>query len=222
MFPSLGADGSLQKLAATTQGLRDAPVGTVTFGPEITSLVETAATLLGESEVTGFLRESYRPGENYGSAFARLFSRLFADWGVVLLDASDPELQQLAQPIYRTAIERAAELDEALLARGKELEAAGFHQQVKVTPSSTLLFLLRDGARTPVHRRANGATETEFLVGDETISQTDMLQRVSAEPHLFSANVLLRPVVQDYLAADTDLCGWGCRSRILRTRGSGL
>ena len=56
---------------------------------------------LGDSEVTSFLRESYRPGENFGSAFARLFSRLFADWGVVLLDASDPELQQIAQPIYR-------------------------------------------------------------------------------------------------------------------------
>jgi bacillithiol biosynthesis cysteine-adding enzyme BshC len=195
----LGADGSLQKLAATTQALRDAPVGAVTFGPEITSLVEAAATLLGDSEVTGFLRESYRPGENYGSAFAGLFSRLFADWGVVLLDASDPELQQLAQPIYLTAIKRAAELDDALLARGKELEAAGFHQQVKVTPSSTLVFILRDGARTPVHRRSNGATETDFLVGDETISQADMLRRVSAEPHLFSANVLLRPVVQDYL-----------------------
>ncbi len=194
-----GADGSLQKLAATTQGLRDAPVGAVTFGPEVTSLVEAAATLLGDSEVTGFLRESYRPGENYGSAFARLFSRLFADWGVVLLDASDRELQQLAQPIYLTAIQRAAELDVALLARGKELEAAGFHQQVKVTSSSTLVFMLRDGARTPIHRRSNGATESDFLVGDETISQADMLQRVSAESHLFSANVLLRPVLQDYL-----------------------
>jgi bacillithiol biosynthesis cysteine-adding enzyme BshC len=196
----LGADGSLQKLAAPTQGATDAPVGTVTFGPEIEPVVEAAAASLGDSEVTSFLRGSYRQGENFGSAFARLLSRLFADWGVVLLDASDPELQQIAQPIYLAAIERAAELDDALLARGKELEAAGYHQQVKVTPSSTLLFMLRNGARTPVHRRSNsGAAKTDFLVGDETIPQADMLRHISAEPHLFSANVLLRPVVQDYL-----------------------
>ena len=175
-------------------------MGAVTFGSEIEPIVEAAAASLGDSEVTSFLRESYRSGENFGSAFARLFSRLFADWGVVLLDASDPELQQIAQPIYQQAIERAAELDDALLTRGKELEAAGYHQQVKVTPSSTLVFMLRDGARTPIHRRP-GATgsETGFVVGDETFSQSDILRRIADEPQLFSANVLLRPIVEDYL-----------------------
>jgi bacillithiol biosynthesis cysteine-adding enzyme BshC len=198
----LGPDGSLQKLSSTTQGLPDAPVGTVTFGPEIEPLVEAAAGLLGDSEVTRFLREAYRPGENFGSAFARLFSRLFADWGVILLDASDPELHRIAAPIYSAAIERAAELDDALLARGRELEGAGYHQQVKVTPSSTLLFTLRDGARIPIHRQSH-AGEESFAVKhqgkDETISQAEMLRRVASNPEEFSANVLLRPVVQDYL-----------------------
>ena len=127
--------------------------------------MKRGSNLLGDSEVTRFLRESYRPGENFGSAFARLFSRLFADWGVILLDASDPEFHQIAAPIYQAAIERAAELDNALLARGKELEAAGYHQQVKVTPSSTLLFMLRDGARIPVQRRSNGGAEPDLSGG---------------------------------------------------------
>ncbi|MGA9798525.1 MAG: bacillithiol biosynthesis cysteine-adding enzyme BshC [Terriglobales bacterium] len=198
----LGPDGSLQKLSSTTHGLPDAPVGTVTFGPEIEPLVEAAAGLLGDSEVTKFLREAYRPGENFGSAFARLFSRLFADWGVILLDASDPELHRIAAPVYSAAIECASELDDALLARGRELEAAGYHQQVKVTPSSTLLFTLRDGARIPIHRQARAGAES-FLVEhqgkDETISEAEMLRRIASNPEQFSANVLLRPVVQDYL-----------------------
>jgi len=196
----LGTDGSLHKLTSPTQGAHDAPVGAVTFGAEIEEVVETAAGWLGDSEATRFLRESYRPGETFGSAYARLFSRLFADWGVILLDGSDPEVQQIAQPVYVAAIERAAELDDALLARGKELETAGYHQQVKVTPSSTLLFMLRNGARTPIHRRSNGmSAETDFLIGDKTILQAELLRRFSSDPHLFSANVLLRPVVQDYL-----------------------
>jgi bacillithiol synthase len=194
----LGPDASLQKISATTRGLPDAPVGTVTFGPEIEPVVEAAAGLLGDSEVTKFLREAYRPGENFGGAFARLFSRLFAEWGVILLDASDPEFHRIAAPIYSAAIERAAELDDALLARGRELEAAGYHQQVKVTPSSTLLFTLRDGARIPIHRLAN-ASGAGFLVKDEVISPAEMLRRVASGPEQFSANVLLRPVVQDYL-----------------------
>src|SRR3989454_11870119 len=93
----------------------------VTFGAEIEPVVEAVAGILGESEVTGFLRDAYRPEENLGSAFARLFTRLFANWGVILLDASDRELHAIAEPIYRAAIERTAELDDALLARGQEL-----------------------------------------------------------------------------------------------------
>ncbi len=196
----LGSDGLLQKLSAPTQSVLDAPVGTVTFGPEIQAVVEAAAASLGESEAITLVRESYRPGENFGSAFARLFSRLFADWGVVLLDASDPELQQIAQPIYAAAVERSTELDDALLVRGKQLEAAGYHQQVRVTPSSTLLFMLQNGVRTPVQRRSNGSSAgVEFLVGEEAIPPSEMLRRIASEPYQFSANVLLRPVVQDYL-----------------------
>ncbi len=194
-----GSDGSLQKLTVPSHGLPDAPVGTLRFGPELQPVVEAAAGLLGESEVSGFLREAYRPGETFGTAFARLFARMFADWGVILLDASDPELHRIAALIYRAAVERAAELDESLLGRGRELEAAGYHQQVKVTPSSTLLFTLRNGARVPVHRQLNGNGGVEFLIAEQRISRDELLGRVASSPQNFSANVLLRPVIQDYL-----------------------
>ena len=195
----LGPSASLARLTTSAHGLPEAPVSTVQFGPEIEPLVEEAITLLGESEFSALLRQCYRPGETMGSAFARLFTRLFADWGVILLDAADPELHQLAAPIYRAAIESAADLDDALLARGQALESAGYHQQVKVTPSSTLLFTLRDGARTPIHRRINGDSSTDFLIGDERIPQPELLRRIASAPHHFSPNALLRPVVQDYL-----------------------
>jgi bacillithiol biosynthesis cysteine-adding enzyme BshC len=194
-----GSDGSPQKLIAPSQGLPDAPVGTIRFGPEVQPVVEAAVALLGPSEVSDFLREAYRPGESYGTAFARLFARLFGEWGVILLDPADPEFHAIAAPIYRAAIERASELDEGLLARGKELEAAGYHQQVKVTPSSTLLFTLRNGARVPVHRRLSGDGSAEFLVENDHCSQAEMLDRASSSPQDFSGNALLRPVIQDYL-----------------------
>ena len=205
-----GSDGARHELVAPTQGVPDAPVGAVPFTPGIEPVVEAAAGLLGDSPVVTLLREAYRPGENLGSSFARLFARLFADWGVILLDASDRELHALAEPIYRAAIQRAAELDGALLRRGGELEAAGCHQQVKVTPSSTLLFALQDGARVPIHRRANGASESsDFLINEERVSQTELLQRIASVPHDFSPNVLLRPVVQDHLLPTLAYTGGG-------------
>ncbi|HYX70536.1 MAG TPA: bacillithiol biosynthesis cysteine-adding enzyme BshC [Terriglobales bacterium] len=189
-----GAEAALVKLTSGSAGKAGAPVSAVRFGPEIEGVVAEAAKILGDTPTTQFLRDSYRPGESLGSSFARLFSRLFAHSGVVLLDASDPELHAVAAPIYQAAIANAEELDRALLERGRSLEAAGYHVQVKVTPSSTLLFGLRDGGRLPVHRANH-----DFTLGEEKLGEGELLRRIAAQPGEFSANVLLRPVVQDYL-----------------------
>ncbi len=193
--------GIAELFTAEIHALADAPVGTIKFGPEIDPLLQRASALLGDSEVTTWLRESYRPGETFGSAFALLFARLFADFGVILLDPADKEFHTLAKPLFRAAIERAPELDEALLARGKAIEAAGFHQQVKVTSATTLLFEVKNGARTVVRRKSNGVRSTgdEFAVGADHASRAQLLERIEATPETFNPNVLLRPVIQDYL-----------------------
>lgn len=196
-----GPEGALEVLTTPSHSLAGAPVSAVQLGDEIQSVLDRAAALLGANEVTALLREAYRPGETLGTAFARLFAKLFADWGVIVLDASDPELHRIAEPIYRAAVERAPELEEALLARGADLEAAGYHQQVKVTSSSVLLFTLQNGARTPIQRH-NGTNE-QFVIGSdgsaEKISRDELLARIAANPEHFSPNVLLRPIVEDYL-----------------------
>jgi len=193
-----GTDGALQTIATSSHSIAGAPVGAVKLGDEILPVVEQAAALLGDGDATNLLRETYRPGETLGTAFARLFAKLFADWGVIVLDASDPELHAVAAPMYRSAIERAEELATALLERGKALEAAGYHQQVKVTPSSVLLFVLENGVRTAIHRR-----DDEFILGSEgaarKISRGELLERIGSSPGEFSPNVLLRPIVEDYL-----------------------
>jgi len=197
-----GADGLLRTVITPSHGIPGAPVSEVRFGEEILPVVEEAAALLGDSEATQILRETYRPGESLGTAFARFYSRLFATYGVIILDASDPELHRLAVPIYQAAVEQVTEIDDALLERGKALEAAHYHQQVKVTSSSVLLFTLQNGVRTPIHLHANGGG-AKFVIasGDipEKLSSSELLERIASAPEKFSPNVLLRPVVQDYL-----------------------
>jgi bacillithiol synthase len=196
------AEGALEVLTTPSKDVPGAPVSSVRFGEEITPIVEQAAQLLGDSEALQVLRESYRPGETLGTAYARFYARIFAEWGVILLDPSDPEFDRVAEPIYRAAIERAGELAARLLDRGKQLESAGYHQQVKVTESSVLLFTTRQGARTPISRRAIGET-SEFVIDGEAaaekLSQAQLLAEVDSHPERFSPNVLLRPIMQDFL-----------------------
>jgi bacillithiol biosynthesis cysteine-adding enzyme BshC len=184
----------LRKLSVAAQAAEGAPVGTARFGDELRPIVQEAVELLGESEAAEILRESYTPGASFGDAFAKLFSRLFAEFGVIILDASDTELHRIAEPVYAAAAERAQEINSALMQRDKALEHAGYHAQVKVTGSSTTLFMLQDGVRTPVHR-----VNSHFSVGKEKFSLAELVARVKANPEEFSANALMRPAVQDYL-----------------------
>jgi bacillithiol biosynthesis cysteine-adding enzyme BshC len=190
----LTADMQLVPVAAPTRAHDNAPMSAVRLGGEIAPVVAQALEALGSSEATEALRAAYQPGQTLGSAFARLYSKLFAHSGVILLDASDPELHQLAAPIYLAALDRCSELNDALAARDQQLQKAGYHSQVKVAGSHTLLFGKPNGARLPL-RRSNGG----FVLGDEQLSVAETRKRIETAPEQFSPNVLLRPIVEDHL-----------------------
>ena len=189
----LTGDLQLAPFTVPSTGIEGAPVSTLRFAEGMNPIVEQVAALLGESLAADFLRESYAEGETFSGGYARLFTRIFREHGLIFLDPSDPELHRIATPLFVDAATRAAELDEAILARNRELQAGDYHEQVKVTGESTPLFALIDGARMPIHR-ANG----QFKLGRETLSGDELRRRIEAAPEGFSANVLLRPVLQDY------------------------
>ena len=81
------------------------------------------------------LRECYKPGDSQtsggyrptlGGAFARLMVRLFAEQGLIVMDAAGREFHELGKRTLRYAIEHAAELEDGLAGRGpKQLEEGG-------------------------------------------------------------------------------------------------
>ncbi len=186
-------DFQLAPFETSTFGTAGAPVAYIRFAEGTNELVAQAAKLLGDSLAADYLRESYVESETFSNAFARLYTRIFADRGLILLDPADADLHGIAMPLFVDALRRSTELDQAVLERNRELHSAGYHEQVKVTRESTPLFALVDGARVPVH--CNNET---YAIGTERLSGEEVEQRIAAAPENFSANVLLRPVLQDY------------------------
>ncbi len=186
----------LERMEVAAQGF-GRRVGEVRLGESMVSAVARAQALLEgpSAEETGrFLAESYRPQETFGSAFGKLMARLFAERGIILLDPLDARLHRLVAPVYRRALEETTALTGELLARSRKLDRARYHAQVKVTERSTLLFLNVDGQRQPIRQRGEG-----FVAGRGSFSAADLLDAIEGTPEAFSANVLLRPVVQDAL-----------------------
>ena len=191
---SLPAGDHGQKFIVNVPHTEGAPVGMIAFTDEIAAAAQQIEGLYGQSEISELLAASYRKGETFGTAFAKFYARVLADLGVIMLDPLDREFHEIAKPVFRAALEKSEEINQALQARNQQLESAGYAAQVKVTPSHTLSFYLEHGVRTPVRYH-----EKEFLIGDRKISAADMLAEMERCPDRFSANVLLRPVMQDHL-----------------------
>src|SRR5215469_10088174 len=175
----------------------DHRVGEILLGEAVKSLAAKASDVLEGSFAEQFavaLRESYAPGETYGSAFGKLMARIFAARGIIFIDPLDERLHRLSASVYRRALDQSQQIREALIVRSKELENGGFHAQVKVTRESTLLFYNANGRRQPLRSR-NG----EFTVGKARFILDELRVAIDKSPEAFTANVLLRPVVQDTL-----------------------
>jgi bacillithiol biosynthesis cysteine-adding enzyme BshC len=159
--------------------------------------VERASELVGWGSVADLLRECYVAdrGTTLARAIAKLLTAVFAEFGLIVMDASARGFHELGAAALRAAIERADELERALLMRSEELAKSGFHAQVLVTPGHSLLFLLdaETGARLPLRRTEDGG----WKAGSRSYSTAELLEILAAEPERVSPNALLRPVFQD-------------------------
>jgi len=186
------------------------PVGGVKLGDaagaERDALLDRASELLSYAPVCALLRECYAAGQTFGGAFARLMARLFAEQGLIVMDAAGREFHALGARVLRGALEQAEELEEALLARTKELEAAGYHAQVLVKPGASLLFLVSEieGAagektqeRQALRRPADGTWRAGAGANARTFTTAELLTILETAPERLSPNALLRPVFQD-------------------------
>src|SRR5215472_13650846 len=181
------------------------PVGRISLGADGQRLAREAAGLLekdGGNLLAQYLSESYQAQETYGSAFGKLFARLFAAQGLILMDPLDAGLHKVAAPLYQHALAERDELNAKLLQREKDLERAGYAAQVRVTAKSTLLFYLGDGAREAVT-----ASNGEFHAAGKNWPREELVHLTHTEPEKFSPNALFRPVVQDYLVPTVAFIG---------------
>lgn len=194
-------------------GLRshEAPVGGVVLGDGVDALLEQASELLGYAPVRELLRECYAPGATFGGAFARLMARLFAEQGLIVMDAAGREFHALGARALRAAIEDAEGLEAALLARSAELQAAGYHAQVLVKAGASLLFLVSEGEgvkqRQALRRGTDGVWKAGAGAAAKTYSTADLLAILEREPERISPNALLRPVFQDTILPVTAYVG---------------
>jgi len=173
------------------------PISRLAIDERIESTLHALREHLQESDFTDemfrTLRSMYTPGNGLQTSFARLFNDLYPESGLVFVDPSDPTLKQLLAPVILQELETYPTTGEEVIKRSAELEER-YHAQIK--PRAVNLFLLHRGNRYPVEPNEYGF----FLRGTrQRFTNEEMLDIANNEPERFSPNVLLRPIMQDFL-----------------------
>ncbi len=191
---SLLTKTSVETLKLGLNAPKPLPVGGMVLGDDA-AVLERVSELLGWAPICDVLRECYAPEATLAEGFGKLLTRVFAEQGLIVMDAASREFHALGASVLRYAVEHAEALETALLARSKELETAEYHAQVLVVAGHSLLFLIDEetGARLPL-RRGDG---DEWKAGPRSYSTAELLKMLDTDPERLSPNALLRPVFQD-------------------------
>ncbi|MGK9367662.1 bacillithiol biosynthesis cysteine-adding enzyme BshC [Melioribacter sp. Ez-97] len=196
----LDRDNSLKTLSYE-DGLDDSvnrgSVGNIKFNDNLRNLLEELSSSLRDSEfkmtLMDLLKSFYQPEVTFLESFRNLMIRLFDEYGLVVLNPSDPEIKKILAPVFKKELSDYKEHTVSLVERSAELEEI-YHAQVKVKPVN--LFYIDENERLSIEPLDEGFR----LKGRrKKFSYDDMIAQLEFAPERFSPNVLLRPICQDYL-----------------------
>jgi len=139
------------------------------------------------------LRRAYRPGVSMVEAFGCWVESVLGDRGLVVFDASDPAAKPIVRDLFARELSTPGETSRLADEAGQKLVSAGYHSQVTPPDDAVALFYLNDG------REAVRISDSQATVGERQVALSALADEALREPHHFSPNVLLRPLVQDTL-----------------------
>lgn len=144
--------------------------------------------------------KAYAPNVGIADSFGELLHGLFGEYGLVTLNPAGPDICRLVNPLYRQAIERAADLNGILQSRSQALEAAGYGTQINIRDDQTLLFYIdSDYRRLRIDMDGNGGFRLKDGDGYRAIGKDKLLNVCADRTEFLSPNVALRPLMQDWL-----------------------
>lgn len=149
------------------------------------------------------MEEAYLEHDHLSEATRYLVNALFAEFGLVILDADHPELKKLFSPIiaediiYKNSFRIISET-------GKQLTQEGFSTQA--TPREINFFYMTEGLRERIVEH-----EGDYLVlnTDIRFTPSQLREEIILHPERFSPNVIMRPLYQEWILPNLAYVGGG-------------
>ncbi|WP_179018484.1 bacillithiol biosynthesis cysteine-adding enzyme BshC [Winogradskyella forsetii] len=154
-------------------------------------------------QLKAWFKEAYLNHNNLANATRYLANELFADYGLVILDADDRDLKRLFVPqMKKELVEQVA--FETVSETNKKLE--DLELKIQVNPREINLFYIKDGLR---ERIVNIVDEFQVLDTDISWNKRELLKHLDESPERFSPNVIMRPLYQEVILPNLCYIGGG-------------
>lgn len=153
-------------------------------------------------QLISMLRDAYQEGTSIAKATQKLVDHLFADYGLLVLDADDARLKSVMKPVFANDLVQ-HDAHQLVTQVGEALQQ---QYKVQVNPREINLFYLIDGLRERIIEN-NGIYTTES--GAIKMTREEILQLLDEHPECFSPNVVLRALYQESILPDIAFVGGG-------------
>lgn len=174
------------------------PIGKLKFNEGINNFISEFENTLIKTEFTPLIlkliKKSYKSGNTFLDGFKEILFEFFDESGLIIFDPSDAEVKKLLSPVFKHEIENFRSNSIKLVQSSARLEEV-YHAQVKLRPIN--LFYSHEGGRYAIEPTDDG----NYKLKNKRLkfSHEEIINKVETSPWMFSPNVLLRPICQDYL-----------------------
>ena len=209
-------------------GRAERAAGPAPLPETVESRLDEMFEVLPESEFVGeyleLFRDAYRPGRPVAEAFGEALSGVLGDRPLAWLDTAAEGVKRAGAPLFRRALEEAADGEAALAEGARRVREAGYEVQVPLMERGTHLFYDTGEERVRLYRARDG--DLRLGRGGERVSAAALLEELESEPVRFSPNVALRPILESWLlpvsfavVGPGELAYWAELPSLFRARG---
>ncbi len=175
------------------------PVSKIVFTSEILNCIHHIKDLTHDSEfkqgIISHLSKAYQPGRSFAEAFAIWMTQLFKPYGLIFIDASHPSLKELSKKVFYQEIAEDSPSTKRAIETSNKLRQAKYTSQIQLHEGILNIFY-SEKERQTIQLKGG---DYRIKGTQQTYKKDELLALLGKKPHIFSPNVLLRPIYQDTL-----------------------
>lgn len=145
------------------------------------------------------LEDTYKATANMADWCTRLLALWLRDTPLLFVNPMRADVRRIVRDAFARALACPRELRDAAFAGARRIDSLGFAPPVEVHDRHTLLYLIDGGRRSAIDLVPDEQDMFELRDSRRRFGGDELRERLENRPQDFSAGVLYRPVVQDFL-----------------------